>query len=446
MTMKRILHFLHQPVSAFTLAYFRMGLGLLILISTLRFIFLGWIDMQFIHPGFHFPYFGLEWFSAPSIPIIYATFGILILSSIGVIVGYRFRVMSLLMFLSFTYIELWDISFYLNHYYAVSVFALILTVLPAHCIASLDVKHGRVKEQSLVPNWTHFIVFVQIGIIYVYAGIAKINTDWLFSALPLKIWLPAHASLPLIGPLLAYDFTAYVFSWFGMFYDLFIIVFLINPSTRYYAFATIILFHSLTGLLFQIGVFPIVMIFMATLFFDASIHQNIMQRFFSNRHESSEQTSFALGTKGLALLGSFIFFQLIFPFRYALYPGNHQWTEQGYRFGWRVMLTEKSGIAQFIITDRKTGRKGYVNNAEWLSVHQEKQMSFQPDMILAFAHYLHDQYQQKGINDPIVTVDCWVTMNGRPSARLIDPNIDLSRIEDGLAYKAWIAPYPGAIQ
>ncbi|MFN4766457.1 MAG: HTTM domain-containing protein, partial [Ignavibacteria bacterium] len=133
-------------------------------------------------------------------------------------------------------------------------------------------------------------------------------------------------------------------------------------------------------------------------------------------------------------------------FRYLLYPGHYQWTEQGYRFGWRVMLTEKSGIAQFSITDKHTGKKGYVNNAEWLTPHQEKQMAFQPDMILAFAHFLHDEYKKRGVQDPIVNVDCWVTMNGRPSARLIDPTVDLSLLHDDFCAKSWISAYPGAMQ
>ncbi len=402
--------------------------------------------MQYIQPKFHFPYFGLEFFSAPSTSLIYTTFAILIISSIGVILGYRFRMMSLLMFLSFTYIELWDVSFYLNHYYAVSLFSLILCILPAHVTASLDVRLGRVKESITVPYWTHFIVYFQVGIIYVFAGIAKINADWLFSALPLKIWLPAHSSLPVIGQILSIDFTAYAFSWFGMIYDLLIIFFLLHTSTRYYAFATVVIFHSMTGLLFQIGVFPIVMIFMASLFFDPAIHQYITQRFFVNRNQERAQTKFVLSNLGMGLIGIYIVFQLIFPFRYAFYPGNHQWTEQGYRFGWRVMLTEKSGNALFKIIDRKTGKMGFVNNTEWLSPHQEKQMSFQPDMILAFAHFLHDEYQKQGIFDPIITVDCWVTMNGRPSARLIDPKVDLSRVHDDYSHKAWIASYPGALQ
>ncbi|MGA1308130.1 MAG: HTTM domain-containing protein, partial [Candidatus Kapaibacteriota bacterium] len=92
--MKRILSILNTPASAYTLAYFRIGLGILILFSTLRFLFLGWIDMQYLQPSFHFPYFGLEHFTAPSQPFVQLIFGILCISSIGVILGYHFRLMS----------------------------------------------------------------------------------------------------------------------------------------------------------------------------------------------------------------------------------------------------------------------------------------------------------------------------------------------------------------
>jgi len=402
--------------------------------------------MQYVQPLFHFPYFGFEFLTAPVPVISYITFAILIIASLCVIVGYRFRIMSICMFLSFTYVELWDVAFYLNHYYAVSLFSFILCFLPAHTVASFDVRSGRVKETHLVPFWTHFIILFQIAVIYVYAGIAKINADWLWSALPLKIWLPAHSSLPVIGPLLSLDFTAYVCSWFGMFYDMFIIIFLINRSTRYVAFATVVIFHVCTGILFQIGVFPIVMIFMATMFFDSTLHQRFVKTFFSTYTQQHEYAPIIRPNMLFSVLGVYIVVQLLFPFRYILYSGNHQWTEQGYRFGWRVMLTEKSGIAQFSITDKHTGQKGYVNNSEWLSPHQEKQMSYQPDMILAFAHFLHDEYQKQGVHDPIVNVDCWVTMNGRPSARLIDPTVDLAQQYDGFSSKPWISPYPGAFE
>jgi hypothetical protein len=48
-------------------------------------------------------------------------------------------------------------------------------------------------------------------------------------------------------------------------------------------------------------------------------------------------------------------------------------------------------------------------------------MSFQPDMILQFAHFLENEYQKKGIENPIVRAEVYVTLNGRKSELLIDP-------------------------
>ena len=85
-------------------------------------------------------------------------------------------------------------------------------------------------------------------------------------------------------------------------------------------------------------------------------------------------------------------FQLTFPFRHLLYEGNMFWHEQGYRFGWRVMLMEKAGYAQFKIED-KDGRTMEVRNADFLTPVQEKMMSTQPDLMIQYAHFLKAYYQ-----------------------------------------------------
>ena len=79
-----------------------------------------------------------------------------------------------------------------------------------------------------------------------------------------------------------------------------------------------------------------------------------------------------------------------------MYPGELFWTEEGYRFSWRVMLMEKAGYANFKIVDGKTKKSFYVNNADFLTSFQEKQMSFQPDFILEYAHYLGDHFSNQG--------------------------------------------------
>ena len=116
------------------------------------------------------------------------------------------------------------------------------------------------------------------------------------------------------------------------------------------------------------------------------------------------------------------------------------WTEQGYRFGWRVMLMEKAGTATFFVKDSRTQREGEVVNSEFLTADQEKQMAMQPDMLLQFAHFLAKHYAKKGVFQPQVRVEAYVTLNGKPSKLLVNPTIDLTKIEDSFAEKHWILP------
>ena len=48
----------------------------------------------------------------------------------------------------------------------------------------------------------------------------------------------------------------------------------------------------------------------------------------------------------------------------------------------------------------------------------------------------------RGLPGVEVRADAFVAYNGRASARLIDPEVDLVRERDGLANKPWILPGP----
>ncbi|MES1160755.1 MAG: HTTM domain-containing protein, partial [Bacteroidota bacterium] len=128
-------------------------------------------------------------------------------------------------------------------------------------------------------------------------------------------------------------------------------------------------------------------------------------------------------------------------FRFLLYPGSLYWTEEGYRFSWRVMLMEKSGTSFFYVKDPVTGRRGEVNNAKFLTPLQERMMATQPDMILQYAHYLHTVYTNKGVKDPIITVEDYVTLNGSGSRLYIDSTIDLARQQETFRPTTWILPF-----
>ena len=102
---------------------------------------------------------------------------------------------------------------------------------------------------------------------------------------------------------------------------------------------------------------------------------------------------------------------------------------------------EKAGTATFYVKNKETGKEGSVINHRFLNPHQEKQMAMQPDLILQFAHHLKAHYEAEGMEDPSVRAEVWVTLNGRPAQLLIDPEKDLTQVEDGWAQKDWILPF-----
>ncbi|HUM51384.1 MAG TPA: HTTM domain-containing protein [Chitinophagales bacterium] len=439
--MLKIREFIFRSVSIAPLASFRILFGAMLLFSTIRFWLKRWIDLLYIQPKFFFAYEGFEWIKPLTGNGMYVVFALMILATLCIMLGFFYRVAAILFFFLFTYVELLDKTNYLNHYYFVSIISLMLCFLPANKFASLDVKFGFTNKATLIPFWCIGILQLQIGIVYFFAGIAKINSDWLLHAQPLKIWLQSRDFFPIIGFLFSYKITPYIFSWFGMLFDVSIFFFLINKKTRPFAYAVVVVFHLLTGYLFQIGVFPYVMIVATWIFFSAEFHQKFLSIIYKDETKSEihYQSKFAY-------LFAFVFIihfimQIILPFRYLLYPDKLFWTEQGYRFSWRVMLMEKNAYTTFVVKD-KTGKIAEVRNRDYLTPQQEKQMSTQPDMILQFAHFIAEEYNKnKGFKDAEVYIDSYAALNGHPSQPFIDNTIDLAKQPINFAPKKWILPF-----
>jgi len=446
--------YLNSYSQASTLAFFRLAFGLMMFFSTIRFACYGWIEKFYIKPQFHFTYYGFEWVK-PIGNYTYLLFIICAGTSVFVAIGYKYRWAAILFFLSFTYIELMDKTTYLNHYYFISIVSFVLIFLPANSYFSVDAYRNPKLAFQKVASWNIDILKILLGIVYFYAGLAKLNSDWLFEAMPLKIWLPSNSSLPVIGTLLNQNWAHYAFSWIGAVYDLTIPFLLLYRPTRLFAFSLVVIFHVLTKILFPIGVFPYVMIISTLIFFDAGFHKKCLgfiakairlnMSVFENGKEKVQQYTVLYKAK-LTFAAGFILFQLVFPFRYLLYKDELFWTEEGFRFSWRVMLMEKAGYAQFTVIDSQNRQQIRINNSNFLTPFQEKQMSFQPDFILEYAHYLHDFYQNQGIHDPEVYVESYVALNGRLSQKYIDPKINLAKENESFRHKTWILPFHDEIK
>ncbi len=443
-----------KPVEAAPLAVFRIFFGLLMLIGIIRFCSYGWVDKLYIQPRFFFSYYGFDWIK-PLGNFTYGLFFICAISALFISIGYKYKWSIVVFFLSFTYIELMDKTTYLNHYYFTSILAFLLIFLPANSYFSIDAYRNPGKAFQKIPAWTINSIKLLVCIVYFYAGLAKLNSDWLLKAMPLKIWLPAKFDIPFLGDFFHLEWVAYAFSWGGMAYDLAIPFLLLNRKTRPFAFITVIIFHMMTWVLFPIGMFPYVMIVSTLIFFDADLHRKLLtiisrwfkisQWYFDNGKEKLAVSGFGDRIKyGVIIL--FFIIQLLLPFRYWIYPGELFWTEEGYRFSWRVMLMEKSGYAQFRIVNGETGRWFYVDNTDFLTPFQEKQMAFQPDFILEYAHFLKDHFEKDGHRKVKVYVESSVSLNGRLSTPLIDPAVNLVSRRESFAHKEFIIPFSDVIK
>jgi hypothetical protein len=443
---------LRSPVDSAWLAAFRVLFGLTLLTSTLRFLAYGWIDQLFVTPRFHFKYWGFSWVKVPPAAELHALFWIMAGLCALVSLGLLFRAAAFGLFLGFSYLQLLDVTTYLNHYYLASLLALLLSCSPAGQTYSLDALWRPQLARRTVPTAWLYLFRFQVTVVYTFAGLAKAHHDWLFHAEPLRIWLLSRADTPVIGPIVALDWAAPVMSWAGFLFDTSIPWLLMVPRLRPYAYLLVIGFHTTVGLLFPIGMFPVIMVLSVLVFFSPSWPRKLSARlpaWFRARLAATDPrpTPAPPDSRGryrlwYALGTAYCLFQVAFPLRFLAYGGSVRWHEQGMRFSWRVMVREKNGSITFVVRAARAGRTFYVAPHQYLTRLQEREMSSQPDLILQLAHRIRDDYAAQGFGPVEVRADTWVSLNGRAVQRLIDPNVDLSRIEDGLGKADWILPEP----
>ena len=240
--MGQINSYFNKYTDSSPLVIFRIGFGLLMSLSIIRFWSKGWIESLYLEPKFDFSYYGFEWVQTLG-NYTYLLFIICFISSFFIAIGYRYKWSVLFFFLSFTYIELMDKTTYLNHYYFISILSFLLFFIPANAAFSFD-SSKNLKSYKKIPLWSIDSIKILITIVYLYAGISKINSDWLFQAMPLKISLESKYDLPIIGNIIMQEnWFHYLMSWGGLIYDLSITFLLMIKKTRFFAFIMVVFFH-----------------------------------------------------------------------------------------------------------------------------------------------------------------------------------------------------------
>jgi vitamin K-dependent gamma-carboxylase len=339
-----------------------------------------------------------------------------------------------------------------------------------------------------------------VGVPYFFAGIAKLNFDWLFRAEPLREWLLDDSDFPLIGGLFAYEPVVYAMAIGSTLLDLASPFLLLHRRTRTAVYGLTLAFHFMNSRLFGIGIFPWMMIVATTLFFDADWPRRFIASLRSGRlvtrlaiaggfaigfavggllpdtfsyfrasvggfgvavfvfhalpgplrqatharplRRPTPWQRFRLGPALAWFLAIWVAVQLLLPLRHWLYPGNHNWTDEGHRFAWNLLVRQKRIVATFIVTDPATDETWTVSPSGFLNPFQVGRVTTYPDIALQFAHHVERYYrEQRGLGDLEVRVRTFGWLNTREPQELIRPNVDLTKVDRPYISPAdWIAP------
>ena len=457
---QRICAALLQPVDISFLIFFRIVFGAIMLWEVYRYFSYNWISRYYIEPTVYFTYYGFTWVKPWPGDGMYIHFYVLGVLAVCIIVGFFYRIAATLFFLSFTYVFLLDQTRYLNHFYLVVLISLLLIVLPAERALSVDALLRPKLRSQVVPAWTLWLLRTQIGIVYFFGGIAKLNSDWLRGE-PMRAWLSPVTKDPLIGHFFEKDWMVYSFAIGGLFFDLLVVPLLLWKRTRIYAFIASIAFNLMNALIFQIGIFPWFMLGATLIFFPPELMRCFARAFASPNESATSSPVQITSDPGLlasvptaalcsqlskrqkafaAVLATYLAVQLVLPLRHFAYPGNVSWTEEGHNFAWHMKLRTKKADALFTVSHPATGQTWTVDPKEHLQLRQVSKMVARPDMILQFSHYLAEQKEREGYEGVEVRARVMASLNGRKPELLIDPTADLAKEKLSIMPARWILP------
>lgn len=431
-----------QPIDNSPLVLFRILFGFLLFAEGLGAIVTGWVNRTFVQPEFTFNFIGLDFLQVFVGPQMYVLYGLLVISGLMVMLGAYYRVAM------FTYALLWTISYlaqktsYNNHYYLLVLLCWVMVFMPAHRYASYDVKRKPDLLTLSCPRWTILFFIIQLWIVYTYASIAKMYPDWL-NAEPIKIWFAGKRHYFLIGEWLQSEWVQYNIAYGGIIFDMLIIPLLLWRKTRVLAACLSVFFHLSNSAIFQIGVFPYLMLATLILFFPPEV---IRQRFFKQKppfqNTTPPITTTTLRQKiTLGMLGLYFIIQIALPLRHHRYEGNVLWTEEGHRMAWRMMLRSKAGTIYYTVKIPNENKQWIVHPKNHLTRKQTAKLPTRPDAIWQFAQFLKKKYQKEGYEHVEVYATVRALLNQRPLQKYIDDTVDLANTPwQRFQHDEWILP------
>lgn len=436
-------------VAADSAAIFRMVLGAAVCFWSAHYLLSGRAHALCSGSVMHLLWPGFGWVPAPGTAGTTLLFGILFVAGFLLLVGAAAQAASAVIFAGLAWFFLTDQTSYQNHYYLLLLLTAVSSMLPLSRTMSVDADSSR--QTALIPLWVLLVLRFHVALPYIFGGISKLDGEWL-SGRPMLLLLCDRFGLQPATPVS--EAVSLVLTWGGLIFDLTIVPLLHWRLSRQVAFLALMLFHITNACLFPIHIFPWFMIGASTVFLAPDWPASILAKLTARRHTQFEPGD-AVATAELPkpprpndllllTLGCWCLLQLLLPLRHLAIPGDASWTEQGHFFAWRMMLRGKTGEVHFLATRPTDGFTWLADHSRLLHHEQQARFSIDPEMIRKVAATIARLHRERTGEQIEVRALALASLNGRPPALLIDPDVDLAAEPEFAVQRSWILPKPPA--
>lgn len=337
-----------------------------------------------------------------------------------------------------------------------------IAVFGMSCIylgASLILDTGDKTQIPNISSYHYWILQIFFGSIYFFAGIAKLDDDWLSGSTARELyqsWIGPTPLKPLLDDTFEQGWPLVWIAYCGMLFDILVPFGLVfpHPWIRLLFTCFALGFHLMNHFTFVIETFPWVMITTLVIYFDCDwiiylnqlFHRvfNILTEFPLSRYI---QRSFQLITplSLLFLLGIHLFIALPCATFTLLNEKSINFSSQCQFFSWR-MMTRSAKLFTFLVylKNYKTNEiDPIILNQFHLSPEEISSISIHEDYLHQVALKLKSMAissTSSGLHiPPSIMADIWIQINGPPIQRYVIPSEDLSLGPTSNSLKMWIA-------
>jgi len=431
----RLAHYLHAPTHSSTIAVFRMLYALSVLAQLYK-----WDNMflKFSKSILVLPYPGFSWIRPLSPEGGFLLISVCKLASFCQLIGFMTPVATTIAWFTFTWLFNICESNFNNHYILMCHMLFLGMFLQWGHWFSIDRLIGRWRGRpvdSHVPFWNLLLLRMIMTLPYLYGSFAKMNSDWLFRAEPVTMWFKDR------GGLYSHPLFPWFICWTGMLFDLTIGFFLFYRPTRYLiGFPGALCFNFSNKIMFNIGVFPFMMVCSLTLFLEPNVPARIVSWITRvNVDESAMATKPAKPAEktwhwgltrtqwfGMLFVGCFLTFHSMFPFREkVMYPGNPSWHEEGHFGAWHMKLRTKKGFVNLNLVD-STGQNYTIDPKMDPFVHRSQNNYFmKPHCLILYVGRLKQIFEAAGTPLQSVMANNCFGLNSRPGHHLYKEDVNL---------------------